>query len=65
MYMTCTNIYWETSECYVVFLLTGLLVCHIYRLMFGIFFLLNLVLWGEGSSAAVPFSTLLALLAMW
>ena len=35
------------------------------RLMFGIFFLLNLVLWSEGSSAAVPFTTLLALLAMW
>ena len=33
--------------------------------MFGIFFLLNLVLWAEGSSAAVPFTTLLALLAMW
>ena len=36
-----------------------------HRLMFGIFFLLNLVLWGEGSSAAVPFTTLLALLSMW
>ena len=36
-----------------------------YRLMFGIFFPLNLVLRGEGSSAAVPFTTLLALLAMW
>ena len=35
------------------------------RLMFGIFFLLNLVLWAEGSSAAVPFTTLVALLAMW
>ena len=36
-----------------------------HRLIFGIFFLLNLVLWSEGSSAAVPFTTLLALLAMW
>jgi transmembrane 9 superfamily protein 2/4 len=34
-------------------------------LVFGIFFLLNLVLWGYGSSAAIPFSTLVALLALW
>ncbi|KXJ23174.1 transmembrane 9 superfamily member 2 [Exaiptasia diaphana] len=33
--------------------------------VFGIFFILNLVLWVEGSSAAVPFTTLLALLALW
>ncbi|EDO38363.1 predicted protein [Nematostella vectensis] len=33
--------------------------------VFGIFFLLNLVLWAEGSSAAIPFTTLLALLALW
>ncbi|XP_031555526.1 transmembrane 9 superfamily member 2-like [Actinia tenebrosa] len=33
--------------------------------VFSIFFLLNLVLWVEGSSAAVPFTTLLALLALW
>lgn len=26
---------------------------------------MNLVLWGEGSSGAVPFSTLVALLALW
>lgn len=26
---------------------------------------MNLVLWGEGSSGAVPFSTLIALLALW
>ncbi|KAF4523248.1 hypothetical protein B566_EDAN006871 [Ephemera danica] len=33
--------------------------------VFCLFFVLNLVLWGEGSSAAVPFTTLLALLALW
>lgn len=33
--------------------------------VFGIFFFLNLVLWGQGSTGAVPFSTLLALLALW
>ncbi|CAH3146024.1 unnamed protein product, partial [Pocillopora meandrina] len=38
-------------------------VFHI-RLIFGIFFLLNCVLWSEGSSAAVPFTTLFTLLAM-
>lgn len=26
---------------------------------------MNLVLWGKGSSAAVPFTTLIALLALW
>jgi len=35
------------------------------RIVFGIFFILNLVLWIEGSSAAIPFTTLLALLALW
>ncbi|CAG9097888.1 transmembrane 9 super member 2 [Plutella xylostella] len=33
--------------------------------VFGLFFIMNLVLWGKGSSAAVPFSTLVALLALW
>ena len=36
-----------------------------FRLIFGIFFLLNLVLWAEGSSAAVPSTTLRDLLALW
>lgn len=34
-------------------------------LVFGTFFLLNLVLWAKESSAAIPFSTLVALLALW
>lgn len=34
-------------------------------IVFGLFFVMNLVLWGEGSSGAVPFSTLIALLALW
>ncbi|CAH0700359.1 unnamed protein product [Spodoptera exigua] len=33
--------------------------------VFSLFFIMNLVLWGKGSSAAVPFSTLVALLALW
>lgn len=34
-------------------------------ILFGIFFLLNLVLWGKASSQAVPFGTLFALLVLW
>lgn len=33
--------------------------------VFSLFFVMNLVLWGEQSSGAVPFSTLIALLALW
>lgn len=35
------------------------------RIVFSLFFVMNLVLWHKGSSGAVPFSTLLALLALW
>ncbi|KAK9879735.1 hypothetical protein WA026_006795 [Henosepilachna vigintioctopunctata] len=43
-------------------LLTSMLCSGI---IFGLFFIMNLVLWGKGSSAAVPFSTLVGLLSMW
>lgn len=43
-------------------LLTALLCPGI---VFAIFFVLNLFLWAKGSSAAIPFTTLIALLAMW
>lgn len=33
--------------------------------VFSLFFIMNLILWGKESSAAVPFSTLVALLALW
>lgn len=36
-----------------------------YRMTFGIFFILNLFMWAKGTSAAIPFSTLIALLALW
>lgn len=36
-----------------------------YRVVFALFFIMNLVLWYEGSSAAIPFFTLVALLALW
>jgi len=48
---------WKSNVLLTAFLVPGL--------MFGLFFLLNLVLWGEGSSAAVPFGTLVAVLALW
>jgi transmembrane 9 superfamily protein 2/4 len=35
------------------------------RTVFGLFFVMNLILWGNKSSAAIPFSTLVALLALW
>lgn len=34
-------------------------------IVFGIFFILNVVLWSKGSSACISFTTLLALLALW
>uniref|UniRef100_A0A224Z8K2 Transmembrane 9 superfamily member n=1 Tax=Rhipicephalus zambeziensis TaxID=60191 RepID=A0A224Z8K2_9ACAR len=43
-------------------LLTAL-VCP--GIVFSLFFVLNLLLWAKESSAAVPFTTLLALLALW
>lgn len=43
-------------------LLTAL-VCP--GVVFSLFFVLNLLLWAKDSSAAVPFTTLLALLALW
>lgn len=43
-------------------LLTSMLAPGI---VFGLFFVMNLVLWVKGSSAAIPFSTLVGLLALW
>ncbi|XP_046853057.1 transmembrane 9 superfamily member 2-like [Xenia sp. Carnegie-2017] len=48
---------WKTNVLLTSFLFPGII--------FGIFFLLNLVLWAEQSSAAIPFGTLLALLTLW
>lgn len=36
-----------------------------FRVVFILFFIMNLVFWSKGSSAAIPFTTLLALLALW
>ena len=40
-------------------------LCYLYRIIFSIFFVLNLVLRAKQSSAAIPFGTLVALLALW
>ncbi|KAK3855079.1 hypothetical protein Pcinc_038495 [Petrolisthes cinctipes] len=48
---------WKTNV-----LLTSMLCPGI---VFALFFLMNLILWYKGSSAAIPFTTLLALLALW
>jgi len=43
-------------------LLTSLLCPGV---VFSLFFVMNLLLWAKGSSAAIPFTTLIALLALW
>lgn len=44
---------------------TFLLLHVLLRVVFADFFVMNLILWGEGSSAAMPFGTLVAILALW
>ncbi|KAF4075226.1 hypothetical protein AMELA_G00232230 [Ameiurus melas] len=48
---------WKTNVLLTAFLCPGV--------VFADFFLMNLILWGEGSSAAMPFGTLVAILALW
>eukprot|EP00002_Diphylleia_rotans_P008454 TRINITY_DN182_c0_g3_i1.p1 TRINITY_DN182_c0_g3~~TRINITY_DN182_c0_g3_i1.p1 ORF type:complete len:637 (-),score=136.16 TRINITY_DN182_c0_g3_i1:126-2036(-) len=48
---------WKTNTLMTAFLYPGV--------VFTIFFILNFFLWGVGSSAAVPFGTLVALLFLW
>ncbi|KAJ8347912.1 hypothetical protein SKAU_G00265010 [Synaphobranchus kaupii] len=57
MYKTFGGEKWKTNV-----LLTALLCPGI---VFADFFLMNLILWVEGSSAAIPFGTLVAILALW
>uniref|UniRef100_A0AAX7V9C2 Transmembrane 9 superfamily member n=1 Tax=Astatotilapia calliptera TaxID=8154 RepID=A0AAX7V9C2_ASTCA len=57
LYKTFGGEKWKTNV-----LLTALLCPGI---VFADFFLMNLILWGEGSSAAIPFGTLVAILALW
>uniref|UniRef100_A0A915E8G3 Transmembrane 9 superfamily member n=1 Tax=Ditylenchus dipsaci TaxID=166011 RepID=A0A915E8G3_9BILA len=57
LYKTMEGLNWKTNIILTSFLIPGII--------FGVFFVTNLMLWGKGSSAAVPFGTLLALLALW
>lgn len=43
----------------------SLILFSVYSVVFADFFVMNLILWGEGSSAAMPFGTLVAILALW
>ncbi|KAJ8256079.1 hypothetical protein COCON_G00199430 [Conger conger] len=47
---------WKTNVLLTAFLCPGI--------VFADFFVMNLILWGEGSSAAMPFGTLVAILGM-
>ncbi|CAK8698663.1 unnamed protein product [Clavelina lepadiformis] len=57
LYKTLGGEKWKTNVMTTSFLVSGF--------VFLIFFLMNLILWVEGSSAAIPFSTLVAILALW
>jgi transmembrane 9 superfamily protein 2/4 len=56
-YAMFKGIDWKTNTLKTALLFPGL--------TFGVFFILNLLVWGEKSSGAVPFETLVALLALW
>jgi len=57
LYKTLGGERWKTNVMLTAFLFPGLI--------FGTFFILNLALWAKASSAAIPFATLVALLALW
>ncbi|XP_064430930.1 transmembrane 9 superfamily member 2-like isoform X2 [Mirounga angustirostris] len=57
MYKTFKGVNWKTN-----FLLTALLCPGV---VFVDLFFMNLILWVEGSSAAISFGTLIGILAMW
>uniref|UniRef100_A0A0K0D5W3 Transmembrane 9 superfamily member n=1 Tax=Angiostrongylus cantonensis TaxID=6313 RepID=A0A0K0D5W3_ANGCA len=57
LYKTFQGVHWKTNVILTSFLIPGIL--------FSVFFFTNILLWGKGSSAAVPFGTLIALLSLW
>uniref|UniRef100_A0A0N4ZZ31 Transmembrane 9 superfamily member n=1 Tax=Parastrongyloides trichosuri TaxID=131310 RepID=A0A0N4ZZ31_PARTI len=57
IFKTLKGISWKTNILLTAFLIPGIL--------FGVFFITNLMLWAKGSSAAVPFGTLVVLLSLW
>ena len=48
---------WKTLTLATALLYPGIIFC--------VFFILNLLIWGRGSSGAVPFGTIVALVCMW
>lgn len=57
LYKTLGGERWKTNVISTCFIISGL--------VFLVFFAMNLLLWGEKSSAAIPFFTLVAILALW
>uniref|UniRef100_A0AC35UBU4 Transmembrane 9 superfamily member n=1 Tax=Rhabditophanes sp. KR3021 TaxID=114890 RepID=A0AC35UBU4_9BILA len=57
VFKTLKGVAWKTNILLTSFFIPGIL--------FSIFFVTNLMLWAKGSSAAVPFGTLIALLSLW
>jgi len=57
LYKTFGGEGWKTNVLLTAFLINGL--------QFGVYFVMNLILWGEGSSAAIPFTSLVVVLLMW
>jgi transmembrane 9 superfamily protein 2/4 len=57
LYKTMEGLAWKSNILLTAFFVPGIL--------FSIFFVTNLMLWSKGSSAAVPFGTLVALLSLW
>jgi len=57
LYKTFGGERWKSNVILTSFLVTGIQFC--------IFFIMNLILWGEHSSAAIPFSTMVVILLLW
>lgn len=57
LYKTFGGEKWKTQVLMTAFMVSGFI--------FGIFFFMNLILWNKGSSAAIPFTTLIAILCLW
>lgn len=57
LYKTFHGADWKQMTLLTAFLYPGI--------FFGIFFILNLLIWGQRSSGAVPFTTMFAMLCLW
>ncbi|RXN02840.1 transmembrane 9 superfamily member 2 [Labeo rohita] len=60
--MTCAVVLWVLLGTPAGYVAARYYKC---KVVFADFFVMNLILWGEGSSAAMPFGTLVAILALW